>query len=37
MGDVFGPAESSNIVLGCLKFPIFFGGGGVKCRCWART
>ena len=28
MGVFFGAAKISNIFLGCLKFLIFFGGGG---------
>ena len=38
MGAFFGSLKFQ-IFLGCLKFLIyfFFGGGGVKSRCWARA
>ena len=44
MEDIFGVAKPSNIYLGklgCLKFMIyiyiFFFGGGMNSRCWARA
>ena len=38
MGDIFGVAKISNIVLGCLKFLIsWVGGGGLNGRCWAPS
>ena len=39
MGDIFFGCYNFKYFWGCLKFLIFFffGGGGVKGRCWARA